>query len=51
MFACEIAGMHVSALQMHGPITRVAFDGICSGQLRWQELQTDDAEVDIIIRW
>ena len=41
----------VSALQMHGPITRVALDGICSGQLRWQELQTDDAEVDIIIRW
>ena len=38
-------------LQTHGPITRVALDGICSGQLRWQELQTDDAEVDIIIRW
>lgn len=49
MFACEIAGCHASALQMHGTIANIAMDGICSGQFFWQERQTNQTKVDIFV--
>lgn len=36
---------------MDRPSTIVVFDGICGGQFLWQELQTNDAKVHVIVKW
>lgn len=37
MFACEKAGAHISALQMHWPIAFIAIYGVSGGQFFWQK--------------